>query len=66
MQIRSHAWDRHLGGRDVDEVIFDHFCAEFKEKFKVDIKSNKKASFKLRSAVEKVECWALGGRGIAL
>lgn len=52
--IKSHAWDRNLGGRDVDELLCDHFAAEFKEKFKIDIMSNKKASFKLRVAVEKV------------
>ncbi len=57
LQIRSHAWDRNLGGRDVDEILFDHFCAEFKTKNKIDIKVNKKASFKLRCAIEKV-----GGR----
>ena len=62
LQIRSHAWDRNLGGRDVDEVLFDHFCAEFKTKFKVDIKTNAKASFKLRQAVEKVGR-AVAGRG---
>lgn len=54
MQIRSHAWDQNLGGRDVDETLFDHFCAEFKAKNKIDIASNKKASFKLRVAIEKV------------
>mmetsp|Transcript_37740 Transcript_37740/g.84112 ORF Transcript_37740/g.84112 Transcript_37740/m.84112 type:complete len:814 (+) Transcript_37740:104-2545(+) len=55
LQIKAHAWDRNLGGRDFDEVLFDHFCAEFKEKNKIDIRSNKKASFKLRQAVEKLK-----------
>lgn len=53
--IKSHAWDRNLGGRDVDELLCDHFADEFKKKFKIDIKSNKKASFKLRVAVEKLK-----------
>lgn len=53
--VKSHAWDRDLGGRDFDEVIFDHFCAEVKAKQKLDIKSNAKASFKLRAACEKVK-----------
>ncbi|KXZ55613.1 hypothetical protein GPECTOR_2g1163 [Gonium pectorale] len=53
--VRSHAWDRNLGGRDFDEVLFDHFVAEFKAKRKLDIRENKKASFKLRTAVEKVK-----------
>ncbi|GAX78376.1 hypothetical protein CEUSTIGMA_g5818.t1 [Chlamydomonas eustigma] len=55
MEIKSHAWDRDLGGRDVDEVLFEHFSVEFMEKFKVDIKSSKKASLKLRTAVEKLK-----------
>ncbi|GFR48872.1 hypothetical protein Agub_g10723 [Astrephomene gubernaculifera] len=53
--VRSHAWDRNLGGRDFDEVLFDHFAAEFKAKKKLDIRDNKKGSFKLRTAVEKVK-----------
>ena len=54
MQVRSHAWDRNTGGRDFDEALFDHFCTEFKAKNKMDIATNKKAAFKLRSGVEKV------------
>lgn len=61
--IKSHAWDRNLGGRDVDELLCDHFADEFKKKFKIDIKSNKKASFKLRVAVEKVSREVAAGAG---
>lgn len=59
----AHAWDRNLGGRDFDEVLFDHFCEEFGAKHKIDIKSNARASFRLRLACEKVSdsrtraCW---------
>ena len=54
----AHAWDRNLGGRDFDEVLFDHFCEEFGAKHKIDIKSNARASFRLRLACEKVtESW---------
>ncbi|PNW72223.1 hypothetical protein CHLRE_16g677000v5 [Chlamydomonas reinhardtii] len=53
--VRSHAWERNLGGRDFDEVLFDHFAAEFKAKTKLDIRDNKKGAFKLRVAVEKVK-----------
>ncbi len=54
MQVRSHAWDRNTGGRDFDEALFEHFCDEFKTKNKIDIRNNKKASFKLRQGIEKV------------
>jgi hypothetical protein len=26
LQVKSHAWDRNFGGRDLDEAMFDHFC----------------------------------------
>lgn len=58
LRVLSHAWDRNLGGRDFDEVLFNHFCAEFGAKHKIDIKSNARASFRLRQACEKV-CMAL-------
>ena len=35
--------------------MFDHFCAEFKESKKIDIKSNARASLRLRVAVEKMK-----------
>lgn len=50
----SLAWDRDLGGCNFDEVLFDHFVEEFREKYKLDIRSNKRASFRLRLAIEKV------------
>ncbi len=25
--VKSHAWDRNFGGRDLDEALFNHFCA---------------------------------------
>ncbi len=55
LRVLSHAWDRNLGGRDFDEVLFNHFCAEFGAKHKIDIKSNARASFRLRQACEKVQ-----------
>jgi heat shock 70kDa protein 4 len=54
LEVKSHAWDRSLGGRDFDEALFDHYCTEFKAKFKIDVKTNAKAAFKLRTAAEKV------------
>ena len=60
LQVLAHAWDRNLGGRDFDEVLFDHFCEEFGAKHKIDIKSNARASFRLRLACEKVSASTLG------
>lgn len=58
--VRCHAWDRNLGGRDVDELLYDHFCKEIQERFKLDVRSNAKASFKLRlqcQRLKKVGYW---------
>ena len=54
LQVQAHAWDRDLGGRDFDEALFDHFVKKFDEQYKVDIRSNPRASFRLRLACEKV------------
>jgi heat shock protein 4 len=54
LQVKSHAWDRNLGGRDIDEAMFEHFAKEVLEKNKLDIKQYPKACFKLRVGVEKV------------
>ena len=55
LSVKGTAWDRHFGGRDFDKALVDHFAAEFKEKFKVDINTNLKAKTRVSSAVEKVK-----------
>lgn len=54
LRVLSHAWDRNLGGRDLDNVLFEHFAHEFQEKYKLDVRTNARASFRLRMACEKV------------
>merc|ERR1712166_78742 len=44
--------DEEMGGRDFDLLLFNHFADEFKEKFKIDIRSNKKAEQRLMVACE--------------
>jgi heat shock protein 4 len=55
MAVKSVAFDRHLGGRDFDQVLVDHFVEEFKGKYKMDISQNAKALFRLRMACERVK-----------
>ncbi|KAG6607803.1 Heat shock 70 kDa protein 16 [Cucurbita argyrosperma subsp. argyrosperma] len=55
MRIMSHTYDRDLGGRDFDEVLFSHFVAEFKKNYDIDVNSNVKASTRLRAACEKLK-----------
>lgn len=37
MRVLSHGFDRNLGGRDFDEVLFNYFAVEFKERFSIDV-----------------------------
>lgn len=53
--VKSTAWDRHFGGRDFDYALIEYFAAEFKAKYKIDVLSNPKATFRLATAVEKMK-----------
>ncbi|KAI7836745.1 hypothetical protein COHA_009383 [Chlorella ohadii] len=55
LQVLSNAWDRDLGGRDLDAVLFEHFVTEFKERYKIDVKTQPRACHRLRMGCEKVK-----------
>ncbi|XP_016711341.2 heat shock 70 kDa protein 16 isoform X2 [Gossypium hirsutum] len=55
MKIISHAFDCSLGGRDFDEVLFNHFASQFKERYNIDVFTNIKASVRLRASCEKLK-----------
>jgi heat shock 70kDa protein 4 len=55
LAIRSSATDRHLGGRDIDFALVQHFAEEFKGKYKIDVLSNPKATFRLVAGCEKLK-----------
>eukprot|EP01137_Pigoraptor_chileana_P004687 Opistho-2@46663 len=55
LTILSTASDPTLGGRNFDEVLLDHFCTEFKGKYKIDVKSRPKALMRLRAECEKLK-----------
>jgi heat shock protein 4 len=55
LRVISHAWDRNLGGRDFDVVLFEYFSAELERKHKININDNSKSAFRLWAAVEKVK-----------
>lgn len=54
-EVKSTAGDTHLGGSDIDNIIVDYLCDEFKKKFKKDIKGNVKAIKRLNVAAEKAK-----------
>merc|ERR1712180_260260 len=47
--------DTHLGGEDFDSRMVDHFINEFKRKHKKDMKGNKRAIRRLRTACERAK-----------
>lgn len=55
LKILSHSFDRSLGGRDFDEVLFQHFAAKFKDEYRIDVFQNAKACLRLRAACEKLK-----------
>jgi heat shock protein 4 len=55
LKILSHNYDRSLGGRDFDAVLFQHFAQKFKEEYKIDVYSNARACLRLRTACEKLK-----------
>ena len=55
LTVKSTAYDRHLGGRDIDYALVQHFSHEFKAKYKIDVLSNPKATFRLAAGCEKLK-----------
>ncbi|KAI5073778.1 hypothetical protein GOP47_0011791 [Adiantum capillus-veneris] len=55
LKVLAHAFDRSLGGRDFDEILFEYFCGKFKEDYRMDVKSNHRACQRLRAACEKLK-----------
>lgn len=55
LHIKGSASDRQLGGRDIDYALVQHFSEEFKTKYKIDVLSNPKATFRLVAGCEKLK-----------
>ncbi|EPQ56878.1 heat shock protein 70 [Gloeophyllum trabeum ATCC 11539] len=55
LQVKATAYDRHLGGRDIDYALVQHFAEEFKEKYKIDVMSSPKAVFRLAAGCERLK-----------
>lgn len=54
-QVLSTAGDTHLGGEDVDNIVCNYVCDEFKKKSKIDIRDNKRAMRRLRTVCERAK-----------
>ncbi|KAG6827596.1 hypothetical protein H0H92_011193 [Tricholoma furcatifolium] len=55
LTVKSTAYDRNLGGRDIDFALVRHFAEEFKTKYKIDVLSSPKAVFRLAAGCEKLK-----------
>ncbi|GJW15524.1 heat shock 70 kDa protein 15-like protein [Tanacetum coccineum] len=55
LKVLAHSFDRCLGGRDFDEVLFQHFVEKFKVEYKIDVLQNGRACLRLRAACEKLK-----------
>ena len=53
--MQTSFYARNCGGRAFNELLANYFADEFKNKFKVDAHTNKKALIKLTSEVEKIK-----------
>src|ERR1700733_4538686 len=53
--VKATAYDKHLGGRNIDFALVQHFAAEFKDKYKIDVLSNPKATFRLAAQCERLK-----------
>ncbi|CAK9185656.1 unnamed protein product [Ilex paraguariensis] len=55
LKVLSHSFERSVGGRDFDEVLFQHFAAKFKDEYRIDVFQNARACLRLRAACEKLK-----------
>lgn len=55
LNVKSTAYDRHFGGRNIDKILTEHFAAEFKDKYKIDIRTNPKAFARTVASAERMK-----------
>jgi len=55
LRVLSQAWDSAVGGRNFDDLLFNHFADFIQEKYKLDVRSNLRASLRLRNELTKAK-----------
>ncbi|XP_004715456.1 heat shock protein 105 kDa [Echinops telfairi] len=55
LKVLGTAFDPFLGGKNFDEKLVEHFCSEFKAKYKLDAKSTPRALLRLHQECEKLK-----------
>jgi heat shock protein len=54
-QMLASASDPHLGGRDIDAILAEHFCSDFQSRYHIDPRNNPRAFLRLIAEVEKLK-----------
>lgn len=55
LTVKSTASDTNVGGRYIDQALVNHFAEQFKTKYKIDVLSSPKATFRLAAGCDKVK-----------
>uniref|UniRef100_A0AAY4A1S1 Uncharacterized protein n=1 Tax=Denticeps clupeoides TaxID=299321 RepID=A0AAY4A1S1_9TELE len=55
LKVLATAFDPYLGGRNFDEVLVDHFCEEFRSRYRLNVKENPRALLRLYQECEKLK-----------
>eukprot|EP00277_Geminigera_cryophila_P001355 CAMPEP_0179428870 /NCGR_PEP_ID=MMETSP0799-20121207/14419_1 /TAXON_ID=46947 /ORGANISM="Geminigera cryophila, Strain CCMP2564" /LENGTH=892 /DNA_ID=CAMNT_0021204551 /DNA_START=255 /DNA_END=2933 /DNA_ORIENTATION=+ len=55
LKVLSHTYTKNIGGQRIDSMLFDHFADEFKEKFKIDARTQDRARLRLLLQCEKIK-----------
>jgi len=54
-EVKATAGDTHLGGEDFDNKLVEYAAADFKRKTGIDLRSDKRATRRLRTECEKAK-----------
>ncbi|MFT7803894.1 heat shock protein 105 kDa-like [Arapaima gigas] len=55
LKVLATAFDPDLGGRNFDQRLVEYFCADFKSRYKLDVKSRVRALLRLQQECEKLK-----------
>uniref|UniRef100_A0A8D3E9D6 Heat shock protein 4a n=1 Tax=Scophthalmus maximus TaxID=52904 RepID=A0A8D3E9D6_SCOMX len=55
ISILASAFDSELGGKDLDDILVNHFYEEFGKKYKLDVKTRPRALVRLYQECEKLK-----------
>ncbi|XP_011162513.1 97 kDa heat shock protein isoform X2 [Solenopsis invicta] len=55
VKMLASAADSQLGGRDIDVILTEHFCKDFKTRYNIDARTNPRAYLRLLAETEKLK-----------